>query len=119
MDLVLYNYSDKYHPVTQIARTWAVLAQIETYSEDTSDYHWNTVGNLPALRYDHHVFAKDHILDFLKIAFDLNFDLTEDERREADLIEEICFSKLHPSTVFAHLIDNNNQDFYEYNEDSF
>ncbi|CAG9333324.1 unnamed protein product [Blepharisma stoltei] len=113
-DLVLYKCSDLYDPVIQMVRCWVAFCHIQGYKECESEYYWNAVGNLPVLRYERSVFAKEHILEFLKIAYDINFNLTEEERRESTLLEEICVSKIHPGTIFAMWIDEStSKGFYE------
>mmetsp|Transcript_27610 Transcript_27610/g.49809 ORF Transcript_27610/g.49809 Transcript_27610/m.49809 type:complete len:308 (-) Transcript_27610:2951-3874(-) len=101
MEFVLHTCYSEPNPVTYIAKAWATLCQIREFREVESAYDYNGVGPLPVLRYGHYVFEAEHIVALLRLAFDLDFELTETEREESRLIEELLYSKLHPATLYA------------------
>ncbi|CAG9330337.1 unnamed protein product [Blepharisma stoltei] len=100
-DLVIYKKSDNYDPVIQIVRCWVTLYQIRGYKECESGHNWNKIENLPVLRYEKSIFGKEHVLEFLKSAYDINFNLTEEEKKESSLMEELCISRINPATRYA------------------
>ncbi|CAG9313713.1 unnamed protein product [Blepharisma stoltei] len=118
-DIVLYTYGNTYDPVTQIAKLWHSLYELENFQELHSDYYWNGLGDLPILRFNKSFFTNDHILPFLKIAFDCNFDFSEEERLESDLIEEQCISKLHPATTYAKWMEEDTSKNFFYSRGNF
>jgi hypothetical protein len=101
MEFVLHTHYSEPNPITYIAKAWATLCQIKEYREVESQYDFNGVGSLPVLRHGHYVFQAEHIVDFLRIAYDLDRDLSANEREEARLIEELVYSRLHPATLHA------------------
>lgn len=101
MELVLHSHYEAADPITFIAKAWATLCAIEEFSEEISEFDWGSAGGLPVLRCNGQVYTRSHILDFLKAAFDINQDLEANERLEADLLEELVYSQLHPATQHA------------------
>lgn len=102
----MFTHSCVADPVTTIVRCWADLCMICGYLETSSAYSWNTAGDLPVLRANEYVIPKENILSFLKAAYNLNSELTEEEEVQTSLIEELCLSKLHPATLYALWVDD-------------
>mmetsp|Transcript_7322 Transcript_7322/g.13546 ORF Transcript_7322/g.13546 Transcript_7322/m.13546 type:complete len:320 (+) Transcript_7322:697-1656(+) len=101
MELVLHSHYESADPFTFICKAWATLCAIEEFTEETSDFDWGSAGLLPVLRCDGQVYTRSHVIDFLKLAYDLNKDLESNERLEAALLEELVYSQLHPATQHA------------------
>ncbi|CAG9322691.1 unnamed protein product [Blepharisma stoltei] len=118
-EIVLYSYGNIYDPITQITKLWHDLYEIENFQEINSNYYWNGLGDLPVLRFNKSFFTNDHILPFLKITFDSNFDFSEEEKLESDLIEEQCISKLHPATTYAKWMEEDTSKNFFYSRGNF
>ena len=102
-DFVLYTsaLSPTLDPVRLLVRLYRVFCDLKELTYEPSAYWWNGAGDLPVLRYGACVFPKDRILDFLKLTFDLDFDLPQREKLQSELLQELCVSALHPATVAA------------------
>jgi hypothetical protein len=105
-DIYLYSSPSYYDPFNHIAKTWLALAGYDNVKEVRSEYSWNGIGKLPNIRCDYYLFDFEHLIPFLKSALDLNSDLTEDEKREAELIEELALSKLRPAALYSMWMDD-------------
>jgi glutathione S-transferase len=99
--LTLYRLNGPPDPLTLAVRAWVILCEIPNYTEVPSGYFWNSAGPLPVLLYKHHLIVREKILDFLRLAFNLDSDLPAPSCSLSSLIIEECYSKLHPSTLFA------------------
>jgi hypothetical protein len=107
MELVLYTHYEAADPFTFIAKAWATLCAIEEFTEEVSDFNWGSAGYLPVLRCDGQVYSRNHVLDFLKLAYDLSGDLEADERLKSALLEELVYSQLHQASQHAIWVDDN------------
>ena len=113
-ELVLYSFqAQAVDPEAVIARCWVTLGQLPGFREEVSRQRTCGLSALPLVRYGRYFFAHGHILNFFKLAFDLDFDLTAEERKESELLAELCVSRLHPATVYAMWLDaSTSKDFF-------
>ena len=74
MSFVLFTHEEDRHrdAITIAARAWMDICQVEDFEEVTSGYDFCGFSDLPVLTYKYHVFGKESILEFLKMAFDIN-----------------------------------------------
>jgi len=106
-------YAGRFHPVTVATKAWMTVAQVSNFKEVKSDYNYSGVGELPLLRYQHYLFVQNNIINFLKCAYDLDTDLSEEEKRNGVLIEELCQSRLHPASLQSMWMEpGTSKDFY-------
>jgi hypothetical protein len=105
MELVVHTHNEAADPFTFIVKAWATLCAIDEFREKPSDFDWGSAGLLPVLRCEGQVYTRNHVLDFLKLAYDLNKDLESNERLEAVLLEELVYSRLHPATQYAVCVE--------------
>ena len=109
----LYRIDAKEDPISISVKCWAILCEIDAFKESISGYYWNAAGELPVLRYKHHVFTKHHILEFLQLTYDLDCDLTHEEKALASLLQEICESRLYPALLYTMWMDDTtSKDFF-------
>ena len=113
-ELVLHSFQARaVEPEAVLARCWAALGQLPRFREETSEHRSCGLGALPLIRYGRFFFAHGHILNFFKLAFDFDFDLSPEERKESELLAELCVSRLHPATVYAMWMDaSTSKDFF-------
>ena len=106
-ELVLHSFRSPraVDPEAVIARCWATLGQLPSFHEVSSAFPTCGLSSLPLVRYGRFFFSHGHILSFFRLAFDLDFDLTPEERKESELLTELCVSRLHPATVYAMWMD--------------
>lgn len=105
-DIYLYTSPSYYDPFNHLAKCWLTLCSYDNVKEIRSEFSWNGIGKLPNIRCDFYLFDFEHMIPFLKSALDLNSDLSEDEKREAELIEELAFSKLRPAALYSMWMDD-------------
>jgi len=96
----LFYQPDKFDTVSLIAQTWVVLGQIDEFNLVPCKYSTTAAGPLPVIVYKHYVIPKERVLDFLKSAASSNFSLSAEQIHKTELLEELCQSRLHPSTLF-------------------
>lgn len=113
-ELVLLSFQGRaVEPEAVLARCWASLGQLPRFREETSEHRSCGLGVLPLIRYGRFFFAHGHVLNFFKLAFDFDFDLSPEERKESELLAELCISRLHPATVYAMWMDSStSKDFF-------
>lgn len=102
-DFVLYTEAERprLHPVHLCVRLYQLFCDMKQLKEEPSGYWWNGAGDLPVLRYGEYVFHESKIIPFLQATFDLDFDLSAQERSHSVLLSELCVSALHPCTLQA------------------
>lgn len=98
----LFYQPDKFDVISLIAQTWIVLGQIDNFNSVPCRYSTTAAGSLPVIVYKHYVIPKDRILDFLNSAASFNFSLSTEQIHKTELLQELCQSRLHPSTLFMH-----------------
>lgn len=113
MEVVLYSNAHVAEPVTIITKAWAALYQIDGFTVEPQKASWNSAGELPVVRFNSYVFAKEHIVDFLKQTYDPDVDLTPQERLTGDLLEEFAVGRLHPAVMYSMWMDDStSKDFF-------
>jgi hypothetical protein len=102
-EFVLYIEADRarVNPVHLCMRLYQLFCDMKQLKEVPTSYWWNGAGDLPVLRYGEFVFHQSKIIPFLQETFDLDFDLSAQERALSSLLHELCVSALHPCTLFA------------------
>lgn len=80
VDLELYSHSLYFDPISVIANIWAALTRVDNILEFESSYSWNSGGLLPCIRFGHRVIPREHIIDFLKIVVDVDYDISSSEK---------------------------------------
>lgn len=109
----LYRLEGKDDPISTAVKVWAMLCEVKGFEEHLSGYYWNAVGDLPVIGYRNYVFAKHHVLEFLSVLYDLDLELSCEERSLSYLIQEICVNSLYPSTLYALWMDDTTpKDFF-------
>ena len=79
MSFVLFTHEEDgdRDAITIAARAWMDICQVSDWEEVTSGYEYCGISELPVLTYKYHVFGRENILEFLKMAFDINGHLDE------------------------------------------
>jgi len=104
-EFVLYTEADcgRLNPVHLCVRLYRLFCDMKQLQEVQTSYWWNGVGDLPVLRYGEYVFHESKVIDFLQATYDLDFDLSAQDRALASLLHELCVSALHPCTLSAQV----------------
>lgn len=106
MAVTLFRFNSIPDPISIAVQTWLSFSEFK-YSEKVSGYYWNTAGELPVLQYKHFVLPKYSILHFLRSTFDLDEDLSQSEKEESRMIQEMCIAELEPAIQHALWTEEN------------
>lgn len=101
MEVALYiKEDDTYNPLGAFAR-----GLIETYGLDVkienSKFNWTSMGDLPVLRCGTYLFPCTSIFEALQKITTIDEGLSEEGKSHFKMLQEICFSRLHPATLYA------------------
>lgn len=110
----LFRFNSLEDPITTAVRCWVLLCEVRNYKEHTSGYSWDAIGDLPTILYKSQLFSKENIINYLRYTYDLDTDLSLEEKETSKLIEETCYGALHPCTLYAQWMNSEtSKDFYD------
>lgn len=113
MEIALYKFKEKYNPIAYLCEIWCKLYGIDLQIVYSS-FSWSSAGTLPVLRVNQYVYTTENIIPILKTLLNIDEDLKEELLPTYSMIEEICTSRLHSSTLYKIWVPSEVSKYFAY-----